>query len=239
MPHHNTKRNRTAAGALAIIGAVLLIAALFVGWYQETVSFNVSGFSGTNTGDFYITNKVVTTSTSGGNTNTVTKSYSDAGLNKTGQLAGAIEGIVIAGIILGFIGAILGFGSRGRQSWVRPAMALLVLALLLSIVAPIGMLALQPSAVKSDSNSSLTNGQSGPWNSFFGSCSAGSSCAAGSGGSFTWGPYVGWYLSIVAFVLFLIALIVLSGARKAPPMEQPTTMAGSPAQSAPMMPPSK
>ncbi|MCI4345909.1 MAG: hypothetical protein L3K07_04065 [Thermoplasmata archaeon] len=144
---------------------------------------------------------------------------------QTGQLYSVTEFLVIGGLVLGFLAGIFALMSSGKPGMRKGAMALGIIALLLALVAPITLLAAQPAAIKSDftpSGGSAPN-SSGPWSSFFGSCSTGSNCGFGSGsggnGTFTWGPSVGWYLSIGAFVVFLLGILMVRGGRDSSPTD--------------------
>lgn len=208
------------AGVLAIIGAILLIASAFLGWYVVSISENALGVSVTAT-ETFLPGSSYTSNALG---STTTQSYSSSHLNNTGGLFMITQYILIGGFVLALLGGILYFAStmRGRESWSKPAMILLVLALLLAIVAPAYVAGALPGAFKSDSPTGQSTNTSGPWSSFIGSCSTGSGCFGGQGGgggssgTATWGPGVGWYLAVVAFVLLLVSVILLWRAKMAP-----------------------
>lgn len=245
-----------AGSALLLIAAILLIVAAFVGWYATSISATESGggqsISITGTITFYPGTTVKDTSSCSGSSfcsalsSSNTTSYSNLGLNKTGMWYALVEYLSIGGFVVGIIAAILGFMTRGKGGMMMGVVALAAIALILSIATPMLLLAVQPGALNSDSSGhggmfGGTNG-SGPWSSFFGSCS-GSGCGVGgglSGSSASWGPSLGWYLAIVAFVLFLIGLIVfMMGRGEDAPMMAGAPMAGAPAggpsSSGPMM----
>jgi hypothetical protein len=233
---------------LLIIGAILLIAALFTSWY--TWSLQESGAGGSITGDtdFHAGTSYTTSFSCSGEASSVCPSgatcpYSGssstgctaAGENKTGQLYAVTEFIVIGGLVLGFLAGILALMGGTKPGMRKGAVALGAIALILALVGPVVLLAAQPGAVKSDSTPSGGSAPSGsgPYSSYFGSCS-GSNCGFGGSGatsvSGTWGPSVGWYLSIVAFVLFLLGVImVMRGGRESSAMP-----ASAPAPAAPM-----
>ncbi|HEV2316135.1 MAG TPA: hypothetical protein VGV89_00980 [Thermoplasmata archaeon] len=231
-----------------------------VGWYSTSFSASESfggvSVSATGTYTFYPGSSYHTTtsvSCSGSPlcgsipTGTNTTSYSSSHLTQTGNWYALVEYLTIGGLVLGLLGALLGFMSRGKPGMQMAVLGLIALALILSIATPMLLLAEQPGAVSSDCHnnggSNATGCSTGPGGSFFGSCS-GSSCAGtflvGSGSSGSWGPSTGWYLSIVAFVLFLIGLLLFLAGRKEPepmaaPMGQPSMMGGTPG--APPSPP--
>lgn len=230
---------------LALIGAIILLASVAVGWYAWSFSASGSGsgisYSSTLTETLYPGDKVVTASSStctgssycssisSSQSNSTT--YQKLMLNNTGNLYGAAEGLVIAGGIAGLLGAILLMVSGSKPSFRKIFLALGVIALILAIAAPMALLAAQPGAIHSDATShGGTISGSGPWSSFFGSCS-GTACGNNTpqNSSATWGPSVGWYLSIVGFVLFLVALLMGWRAK-------PMAAAAAPAMPAPAMP---
>lgn len=196
--------------AIVLVGAILLIAALFTPWYME--QFSASGASTTlnaypgipsSSGTIqYTCSGLPSGASCPGST-----SYSAKNLTNTGNIAEAGYFLIIVGLVLGLIGAILGFTSRNNPSRARPAMTMAIVAMILAIAAVGAFAAALPSAIGSD-----TPGHSGtgPWSSFYGSTSLG-------GGTLTWGPGIGWYLAIVAFVLLLVGMIVLARARREPP----------------------
>jgi hypothetical protein len=211
---------RKLGGALGIIGAILLIVTLFVAYYTVSGTFNAGGTSFTLSESLYLNNKVVETGSGGGLSVSNSTTYSDAHLTNVGNLYTIVTYLTYGGIVLGLIGAILAFMGRGVGRIV------LVLALILALVAPILLFAEQPSALNNDFKGSSG---SGPQSSFIGSCS-GTSCgtvpgAGSSNSSASWGPDVGWYLAIGAFVVFLIA--VIAGGEGAPKPAPAPMMGGA------------
>ncbi|MGC2035954.1 MAG: hypothetical protein WA761_11020 [Thermoplasmata archaeon] len=212
------------------MAAVLLLASVFLGWYVTTFSGSNDGVSVSESATF-VPGQTVTYSFSCSGSVACPASnqttYSNLGLNQTGKLYLTTQILLILGFILGFIGAIVLFvaraGFRARRSI---GMALVVLGLIVAIATPMMLLALQPNALHTDSFTTGANSTSSPATSFFGSCS-GSTCGL-SGNAFnaseTWGPGIGWYLAIVAFVLFVPALASASRIPKVPP-NYPTMMA--------------
>jgi hypothetical protein len=224
--------------ALLVVGAILLLVSVAVGWYAysetysqtEVPAVDVQGvpttqFSVTTSSTFYLGNQVGSSTSfsctgssycsifanlTGYGSGSQTKTYSESGLNHTGTLYGAMEAVVIAGGILGLAAAALLVVAGGRPGLRMGILILAILALILAIVAPMTLLAAQPGTIKSDAPYANATSGSGPWTSFFGSCSA-SGCSAGmsANASMSWGPSTGWYLAIVAFVVFLLALVFL------------------------------
>jgi hypothetical protein len=226
-------------GIIVLIGAILLIAALFTPWYIETSSehgesISVNAYPGTPGQNGTI--KYTCSGFPSGFSCPTQTSYSSENLNSTGMIAEYGFFLVLVGIVFGILAALLGLISGGNPKRARPAMALAVLALILALVAPAMFAAALPGAIANDTKDHPSG--SGPWSSFIGSGNI-------SGLNLTWGPGVGWYLTIGAFVLFLIGVILLWRARKAPAAAAPATPAAPAtsdasggATSPPPMPPS-
>jgi membrane protein implicated in regulation of membrane protease activity len=200
-----------AAGVLALVVSLMLILCIFLSWY--TVSATTSSGNETYSADLYPDQKVAVSATSGTSTESVSESYSDARLNNTGNLYTTVEIVLIVGGLLGVAGAglLIAAGSRGR-SGSSLATLLIVLAFAMAIAGPVATFIYQPSELSADSyNAGSTNtGGPGPMSTFFGSESV-------SGGTASWGPALGWYLSIVVFVLLIVSLaIVPSSSREEP-----------------------
>ncbi|MGA7650182.1 MAG: hypothetical protein WB984_02870 [Thermoplasmata archaeon] len=218
----NVKVGRLIAAVIILVGAVLLIAAVFTPWYTEQFSGN--GITVTQNAYLGVpsSNGTIQYTCSGlpaGASCLSETSYKTETANNTGNLMEAVYFIAIAGIILGFIGAIIGLVSRKTG----PAMALAVVAMILAVAA-VGVFAVAlPGAIGNDSPN---HSGSGPWSSLFGSSSSG---RFGIQGTLTWGPGVGWYLAIGAFVLLLVGVILVVLFRKDPPAPVP---AANPAPSA-------
>jgi len=77
---------------------------------------------------------------------------------------------------------------------------------------------------------------SGPWSSFYGSWTPVNGAAAWD----TWGPLIGWYLSIAAFAVLLVGVILIARSRRelrqpatAPSATAPVTSAVPPTSSPP------
>jgi hypothetical protein len=238
----NVKVGRLIAAVIILVGAVLLIAAVFMPWYAEQASYNVSGQSITVTRNAYLgmpssngTLQYACTGLPSGVSCGTQTSYNSADSNNTGNIAEAVYFMGIAGFVLGFIGAILGLMSRGNSRRIIPAVALAIVGMILAIAA-VGVFAVAlPGAISSDTPGHTG---SGPWSSFFGSTN-GSTFGIPISGSVTWGPAVGWYLAIGAFVLLLIGVVFLLRYRRDPPAPVPAAAPapGSMPMAAPPPPP--
>lgn len=225
---------RMIGGALAIVGGIVLLVAIALPWYAITASGSESlGALGgsysisTTENDLPGSSYTVTASCSGSSTYcsavsaiSETKTYSSSNATNTGNLYGAIEGLLIGGGILAILGAILAFvGTGTRSKLMTPALILVVLGLVLGFAAAGYLAADSVSAYKADSHGLPSNG-TGPFASFSGSCSEGTSgCFGGFGGggngTATWGPTTGWYLAWVGGVILLISVVLIWRGRSA------------------------
>jgi hypothetical protein len=218
----NPKVGRLIASVIVLIGAVLLIAALVTPWYSfKTPVPEVPGATVTSNSypDLPSTSGGIQYSCSGLPAAAAcpsSTSYNDARLNNTGNIAETGFFLLIVGLVVGIVAFIFGIMSRGNVRRVTPAIALAVVAMIFAIITPVLFAAALPNAISKDSPGATG---SGPWSSFIGSSSGAS-----------WGPAVGWYLSIGAFVVLLIGLILLFLWRRQPAEPAPVT---APAPSAP------
>ena len=215
---------------MVLIGAILLIAAAFIPWYSWQEKATVYGATISGTFNTYpglpTENGTVQSSNSCSNLpngvscpSSTSSSYSKLNLNNTGQLAEAGFYMLIVGFALGLIGGVLGLASGRNSRRAAPAIALAIIAMILAIAA-VGMFAgLLPNAIGKDSPGHTGDG---PWSSFFGSTSNSSFQGVPSTGN--WGPGIGWYLTIGAFVVLVIGLVILYAARKNPPEPTPVSV---------------
>jgi len=226
-------------GTLFLIGVVMLIVTLFVGWYAATATATTTSGSGstsvTGTETFYPLNQVMASfSCSGQSCNgtlSTTDSYSQAGIHDVGNLYTIVVVFVSAGIALTLAAAVFALTSAGRRSgW---ALLLAVIGIVLVAAAPTILLGAQPSLLKSDEGGSggaaSGNATASPASSFFGSCS-GSGCggtlANGQSASGSWGPSWGWYLCLAALAPLVTGFLLVRSQKRAPP--SPEVAAGLP-----------
>jgi hypothetical protein len=220
---------------IVLVGAILLIAALFTPWYVETfsgsgITLNENAYPGLPSSNGTI--QYTCSGLPSGASCEPQTSYSNLNLNNTGTIAEAGYFLIIVGVVLGLIGAIIGFTSRNNSRRAGPAITLALVAMIVAI-ASVAMFAVAlPSAIGQD-----TPGHSGtgPWSSFFGSTSA--SRFGIESGTLSWGPGIGWYLAIGAFVVLLVGMIILMLARKNPPEPTPTAVPAPASSTAPVSPP--
>lgn len=217
-------RKSAVSGTLALVGVAILIVSVLVGWYEISSTGSATESSGTVTVDgtavFYPLNAYSVTITCSGSSQcfsnqTVTGPYTQGAFTSLGTLYDIVAGLVLASIVIGFVGALLVFLERGaRYRW---ATALLVLAVLLALVAPVLLFAAQPTVLSSQSSPS--SGPS-PRTSFFGSCSGnacGEALPVGETATASWGPSFGWYFSLLSAVPLLVGLINLRSRSGRPP----------------------
>lgn len=222
-------RRSVIGAALLVVGVVLLLATLFVGWYAYSITAadSSSGTPFTITGTItlfpldQVSEAVSCQGWSGCSSynGTVTGPYPQGGSNSLGGLYDLVAGLVIASIALGLAAAVLTLARVRRLS--RLTGILVVLAIVLLALAPTILLAAQPSVLSAQgapfTESGKTTSTSSPGTSFFGSCSGtgcGVSLQAGVTDSGTWGPSLGWYLCLGALAPLLAGLLVIRGEQK-------------------------
>ena len=225
----NNKRRRRLGAIVVLIGAILLIVAAFIPWYTWQLKASFEGASVTGTISTYpglpSQNGTIQTSYSCSNVpaghcpSGTSSSYSKDYLNNTGQLAEAGFYMLIVGFVLGLIGGVIGLASGSNSRRAGPAIALAIIAMILAVAA-VGMFAgLLPNAIGKDSPGHTGDG---PWSSFTGSTS--NTTYLEFPATSTWGPGIGWYLTIGAFVVLVVGLVVLFAARKDPPEPAPVSV---------------
>jgi len=222
----DNRGRRLVAAVIVLVGVILLIAALLMPWYTEKVSLG----GGDTTVNFFpglpSQSGSVSWSCSGGAScpsNETSYSGFIPALTNVGNIAEAGFFLLIVGIIVGVIAAAFGFMSRTNSRRAMPATTLGLLAMILALIAPIMFAALLPGAVSNDISSTSPQrygSSSGPWSSFIGSTTF--TTPVGSA-SFSWGPGVGWYLGIAAFVVLLIGVVLFLMSRKEPASPAPAT----------------
>lgn len=211
----SNKGRRLVASIIVLVGAILLIAALFTPWYTTKVSNAYATETQTFYPGFPSQNGTIQYSCSGEIKCPSQTSYSSLNYNNTGMIAEEGFFMLVLGAILGIIGMVFGVMSRGNPRRAAPAIALAIIALILALIAPTLYAVVLPGAVSKDiPTAARPPTSSGPWSSFMGSSSfvlpeIGSN-------SVTWGPTTGWYLAFAAFAVLLIGVILLVVFRKEP-----------------------
>jgi uncharacterized membrane protein len=239
----DAKRWRLVGAIVVLIGALLLIVSAFMPWYMEQFSSNGATITSNAYPGIPSSNGTIQFSCSGlpSGANCLSQSsYKDSHLNNTGNIAEAGYFLAIVGFVLGLVGAILGLMSRNNPRRAGPAMALATVAWIIAIAAVGLFAAALPGAIGNDTPG---HSGSGPWSSFAGSSTTSGVFGVPLSGTFTWGPAVGWYLAIAAFVLMLVGAILIMRFRRdaePAPATAPAPMAGTPAPAGapPAAPPS-
>ena len=189
----------TRTGGLLAIAALLLLAAIAMPWYVMTSASG--GTTGTMT--YYLPTSTkaggtVLTGCSSGVCAASQLSYAGSQENNTGNLATAVFYVLLVGLVCAVAGALLGLFTVLGPSWRRLSSILGLVALVTAIVAPLMWFAALPTMFGKDFSG---HSGSGPWSSF-----VGSTTTAG-GVKVTWAPSFGWYFSLAAFGVLLLALI--------------------------------
>jgi len=242
-----TTRSRIAA-VLFLVGAILLIAAFLAPWYsydQEWAGGSVFNH-GTQNATYYLgppwASGPISYTCSGNAMCLFQPTYSDAHENNTGLVAAISSGLLIAGCSVGTITAILAVVVRPHPGRPSPVISCALLALFLAIAAPVVFSASLSGAFSRDFPNATCGGTSypGPWSSFSGSATA---ICGMVGSSYSWGPLIGWYLSIAAAVVLMVAVMVLlltyrKGPRHAapPPSRTPRDASTVPPSRSPIVP---
>lgn len=237
----NRKTGRLIGAIIVLIGAIVLITALFMPWYTEKVS--IAGE--TTTVNFFpglpSQSGAISWSCSGGAScpsNETSYSGFVPPLTNVGNIAETGFFLLILGFIIGIVATAFGAMSRGNSRRVAPAIWLTVIAVILALIAPILFAATLPGAISKDIPSTSTErfgSSSGPWSTFMGSTSIATPFGSV---SLNWGPGIGWYMAFAAFVVLLIGLILLLINRKDLPEPAPTT-AAAPAPTPAATPPAQ
>lgn len=234
----NRKTGRLIGAIIVLVGAILLISAVFIPWYTLQVKTTTPVGSSTENQNSYPglpsqTGTIQYTCSGGGSCPSST-SYSSAHENNTGAIAETGFFLLIVGFVIGLIGAILGVVWRGNARRVMPVFAFAIIAMILALITPVLFMATLPGAISKDIPAATKSVSSGPWSSFFGSTSY--SPVSGYTINLTWGPAIGWYLAFAAFVILLIGVIFLFLNRREPAEPAPATVPAPAATPAPTPP---
>ncbi len=220
LPKYRHSR-RTLAGILCLVGFLVLAAAILTPWYAITEDF---GNGTTVTTQYFNPGASGFTSCTGQNCpsfNNAPFSYFGNSLSAVGNLYLTLEAALIVTLIVGILGTLVVFaasmGYLQRRSMLRTGMFLVLLAAILSLVISVGAAAAQPAAFNIDTSGHLPS--QSPANSYIGSCSGSSTAGQGfcsPNESSGWGPSVGWFLGLAAFVLFLLGFLFVFSTRRDP-----------------------
>jgi hypothetical protein len=215
-------RRRLAGGVIALVGAFLLMAAVFLPWYALDLKR-----SGTPSGSFETTTDYYLGLPSSANTIQYSCSYSGTGappscaagnsysglsLNNVGVIAEVSALLIWAGSALGIFAGALVAVFRKNTSWITPAIVLGILATIFGFAASGLFAGLLPGAFSKDLGSSASGG-GGPTSSFWGSTSAMTPSGLISS---AWGPSTGWYLALAGSGILFAGLVLLFLYRRDP-----------------------
>lgn len=209
--HSEQVRHRRLVALLVLAGALVLIAAAVAPWYAWTVTFG----GVTVTREFYpglpSTNGTVQCSSSvprGVHTSCgPSTSYDGASLSHFGILTAAVFVLTLLGAAVGILAAFLGWLWRKNPRRWMLSVVVVAIALIASLVACGGYAGESPSAFASDLHGTVP----GPWSAF-----SGSTANNTVGTSQSWGPSVGWYLSVAASGLLFLGLCLMFLTRRPP-----------------------
>jgi len=191
------KGDRRLLGAvLVLIGGLLLATALFMPWYSNDYTgsnpahFDILFYLGPSSWD-----GTIQYSCSAGVHCPSATSYSSGSLNNSGVVAEVTLALVAAACVLGLYAGAIGIRFRRDASRTRKTIILAVTALGLAVTAAAFYAA------------TIQVSWGGSWSSFWGS-STGYSEVSGTVSN-SWGPSIGWYLSIVAIAALLAGTVIL------------------------------
>jgi len=215
------RRGRPFGVAVLLVGTVLLVVSLFVGWYvvseTSTDTVGTNTFTVNESETLYLFNAQTLSFSCQGSSScfasgTTSGTYSQGSLTGAATLYDVVSGLILCAVLLGGIATFMCFrGGRRSLGWAK---VLVVVALALVVFSPTILALGQPSALSSQGTHP---GGSSAATSFFGSCSGsecGPSVAPGVPISGSWGPSIGWYLSLAAFVPLLVGLFMIPGPRR-------------------------
>ena len=162
----------------------------------------------------------------------ISTSYSGAYFNSVGQVAGPTFALAAAGAAVAALGGVLGLILANAPRRRFPELILALVAVGLAIAAPATFAVLLPGAFAHDIPAGGGRGYpsavvtTGPWTSFFGSVTyrMTSMCPATGCPTFSasWGPGIGWALSVAAIPMLLLGTVMMirfrhDAAESAPP----------------------
>ena len=210
-----TSRRTAIGGLVLIVGVALLLGSLWVGWYsvtarasatQEGTSVVVNG-----TGVYYPLNQYWLQLTCEGSPScpsnlTQTSSYPQGTFDSVGTLYDIVAALVIGALVLGGSAGIIAAVSRRAGS--KLVLGLALTAVILALLAPGVLMLAQPSVLSSQGPSGTG---AGPSKTFFGSCSGGgcgATLVSGTSLNASWGPSLGWYLSLAGGAVLVVGFFL-------------------------------
>lgn len=229
-------RERTGSflGAIyVLVGAALLVSALFAPWYfydGQAVQYGGGETSPVGIRDtaFFLTSVPWNAPVQGtcplywpftpqGGLPylcPISTSYSSAGFSSVGQVAGPTFALAAAGAAIAAVGGILGLILANAPRRRFPELILALVAVTLAIAATATFAVLLPGAFAHDIPAPQRSFEpSGPWSSFYGSATYNISIyCAPSAWPFTigsWGPGLGWALSVAATMVLVVGAVMM------------------------------
>ena len=200
---HRRWLDRAGGSVGLLVGSVLLLGSMFTAWWTMTISDGGS----TETVSFLPGWSFSTTGIQGaGGLFSGTTTYSASNLTQLGLLYGNLLWAEIIVTLVAVAAAFLGFASlRAIRSRVARALSLVtaISATAVSIMLPLLMTGFQPNAFNMDVGGSTTcTAPPSPCSAFWGSQTL-------NGTTLTWGPGLGWGLSVAAAVVMIASLAFL------------------------------
>ena len=225
---------------ILVLVALIMVGISFVmPWYSLTAEISSTVVSSSMDTDYYLDHAEMEAM---GETQTI--DYEDTeGDSKALDVFNTTKLMVILGIvgcIIGLIGAAMVMVGKMSN---KLGTILVLIALILTVLAPIYMMFALPAAFDEDMGDTGGEGAaSGMGESFFGSEK--SETDLGSAGSmtteYTWGGGTGWIMAFIAFILLIVALImVVKSTTPEPAPMAPAQPAPQPAYQPPQPPPSQ
>lgn len=191
---------------LGVIAVVLAIVALIGPWWVVNSQTRIGGgFTATGQTDYTLFGRTDTTQ-SNFSSSTNTSTY--AALPQTGSVFSLAAILTVLGLVLGIGTVVIGALPGSNPSFRRFAMIAGILAFLILLAAPLYVMSALPAAVNQDSGGGLT---ATTFSGFWGTNS-------GSFGIFvsytiTWTAGWGWYVALVAAIVFLVAGVAMAASR--------------------------
>ncbi len=204
---------------MGVVAIVLVIVAMFAPWWVVDTSGHFGAFTATSHVEYDMFGR---TETSQSNISSATNTTAYSSLPQSGSVFSLATILSVLGLILGVGMIVIGALGGTNPSLRRFAAMAGILAFVILLVASLYVMSALPAAVNQDSSLSPSNAFSGYW---------GTRSASGFGGfisgTTTWAAGWGWYLPLVAAILFLIGAIIVLAARR-PLMPAPQTVPAPP-----------
>jgi hypothetical protein len=208
-------RRSLVGGGVLLVGAGIAVLSLLLGWYGVVVTvsapYNGGTITVTETGTNFLLVQSTTLVTCQGSSQcpanqSASEGYAQGGAKDLGTYYDALAALMIGGLLLAAVSA--AYAMRGPNK-ARVSSALALFSVVLLLLAPVVMLGTQPAVLR---YIDPTASSPGPASAFFGSCTgAGCGISPPSGYSIgaTWGPFIGWYVGLIAGVFVLAGFLLV------------------------------